>query len=165
MLLLLFCLTIKNYGQRMLYINQYKFETLPTLGLVGGVSGFHSTDLELGIGLNLYETRPRNKIMTKPFLGCSISANLNPDSPDLKGENFNIWFSTIFTLGLNQNYYIKGDLKTWGMKPFIGLEFYGISFIYGYNFFLTKNQIDELSNNVFSVRYFLPVIRLKNYRL
>jgi hypothetical protein len=156
------CFLFQSYGQHCsVFINDNTYEPKPAIGLIGGLSGFRSPNFEIGLGYNLIETRPENKKFTKPFFGFSLSTDINSNNIDFIGENLNLWINFLFVLGLNQNYYKNADFETWGIKPFIGLEFYGVSFIYGYNIFLNQNKINELSNHVFSIRYFLPIYKFK----
>lgn len=161
-LIIIIIFSISNcYSQWKIVVNDQALIGLPAVGLVGGVSGFKSSELEAGFGLNLMETRPENHVLIKPFMGCSLSVLYDPNNPEIIGESFNIWLNTLFVLGLNQNYHKFENYETWGLKPFFGLEFYGISFSYGYNFFLNKNEIEELNHNIFSMRYFLPIVKFK----
>ena len=151
-------------GQIPVRINDKSYIGIPAVGFVGGISGFKTNDYEIGLGINIMETRPLNKAFNKPFLGISMAANFNAHHKDLIGESLNLWFNGLIVMGLNQNWYSDGKFQTFGIKPFAGLEFYGISFIYGYNFFLNNNEINELTNHIFSIRYFVPVIRLRKNR-
>lgn len=151
-------LLIKNicaFGQRSVAINEKTYEARAAIGLIGGLSGFQTSDFEIGLGLNFIETRPENEKFTKPFLGFSLSANLNPTNKDLIGQNLSAWLNSLIVPGVSEHYYKYNDLNTITMKPFVGLEIYGLTFTYGRNIFLTSNKISELSKNVFSVRYFL----------
>ncbi len=160
LIILLFGMYLENFGQRLLVINQYKYEANSKIGIVGGLSGFYKPELEFGIGYNHVETRPKNKTFTKPFMGFSLSANVYPTNSDLIGENLNVWVNGLVLFGINQNYYRNDSSNTWGLKPFVGMEIYGVMLSYGYNFFLTENKIEELTHNVFSIRYFLPIFNL-----
>ena len=146
--------------RKMLNFNGNRFPAFTAIGITGGISNFRSPNLELGIGINFWETRPWNTILTKPFSGFSISANYNPYNKNLYGENINVWINGIIVLGINQNYYTNSEHKSWGIKPFIGVEIYGFCLIYGYNFFINKNEIKELPKHNFSIRFFQPVVRL-----
>lgn len=155
-LLLVFALIIAH-GQVVVKINQYSYEADKSIGLVAGVSGLNSTDMELGLGLNFAEIRHISPHFPKPFLGFSISANYNPTNSDLFGQSFTAWFSGIYTIGLAKHYYREKELQTNTIKPLFGIEIWGITLTYGRNLFLNENQIEEISKNVFTVRYYLPI--------
>lgn len=161
-LLIFFIIIVYNFkSYTQIVINGEGYYKKQSLGIVGGITGFQSNEIELGLGYNHYETRPKNKTFVKPFVGASLSALYYPTHSELKGANFSVWGSMLFDIGLTQSYYEKGDERTWATKPFIGLGIYGISFTYGYNFYLTKNEMEELSNHVFAMRYFFPIIGRK----
>lgn len=158
---IIFVINLTIYCQRGVRIGSNYYDSAPAIGLVGGISGFQYSDLEIGIGYNMIESRPDNKSLFKTFLGVSLSAKMNPQNPEIIGQSFDLWFGSKVVLGLNQNFHTSGDIQNWGIKPYAGVDIFGIFATYGYNFILTEIEVPELSKHVFMIRYFLPLYRFK----
>jgi hypothetical protein len=150
------------FSQRSVAINEKDYDAKTAIGIVGGLNGFQTAELELGIGINLLETRPDNNKFTKPFMGLSIAANFYPSNNSLIGQNLSVWLNSLIVFGLSEQYYKFNSSETLTIKPFVGLEFYGITLTYGRNLFLTNNNIPELSKNNFSIRYFQYIKKFRN---
>lgn len=163
LLILLICAQIIPvlFSQTTVYINEHQFEAKKSINFVSGISGFKTTNYELGLGLNFWETRLQQKIIIKPFVGGSVSAIFYSENMNLKGYELNVWVDGLIVLGVSGNYHFNDEFKTYGLKPFLGFGVYGFTFTYGFNVFLNKNYINELSHHNFSVRYNFPILKFK----
>ncbi|MDD3860796.1 MAG: hypothetical protein PHW83_11400 [Bacteroidales bacterium] len=145
------------WGQVVIKINQHSYEAKKSIGLVAGISGFQTTEIELGVGFNFAEIRHISPHKPKPFMGLSLSVNMNPTNKDLIGQSLSAWFNGVLVFGVSEHYYKNNDYQTYTIKPFTGIELFGIMLIYGRNIFLNDNQIKEVSKHVFTLRYYIPV--------
>lgn len=153
---LIFVLTT-TFGQVVIKVNQYSYEAKKSIGLVAGISGFQTPDIELGIGFNFAEIKHINPHIPKPFMGLSLAVNMNLANTDLIGQSLTAWINGGLVFGISEHYYKFNDFQTCTIKPFTGIELWGIMLTYGRNIFLNDNQIPEVSKHVFTLRYYIPV--------
>lgn len=156
-LLFVFSISISEC-QGYIAIKGSKFFTTTSFGII---SGLNIQKYEFGLGVNFLETRPENDILSKPFGGFSFTIEKYTNSNKLIGQNLDIWINAFFVFGLNQNFHQLEKSKTFGLKPYLGFEICGITFTYGYNFYLNTNKIGELKQNNFMIRYYLPLYKIK----
>ncbi len=149
------------FGQAKLYINQYEYDANPAIGLIAGLSGFENYSMELGLAYNHFETRPDNKLFTKPFVGFSLTTDYFPSNSKIRTGNLNLWFNGVLVLGVSNSYLTNGELNNWMIKPYIGLELYGLVLTWGYGFDFKENELSDFSKHIFNLRYYYPIFKLK----
>lgn len=131
----------------------------PSVGIVAGVSGFHNSFLEIGVGYQPWEVK--GLYVYYPFAGFLATYEFDP-TRKLYGTNLNAWYlAGLFSCGLNVNRYSDFKHETYGLKPMIGISCLRIGIMYGYNFFLNKNGILDLAHNSFTLKYYLPLWKKK----
>ena len=120
-----------------------------------GYEGFHSSLLEVGVGVNI-EVHS-TKVVKKHESGFGVLLSGKKDlSAGYWGINVDIAKSGyFFGLGLNYNYNQKDALSNNGIKPYIFIAIGWIGISYGYNFH-AQTSISEINSNQITFRFFLP---------
>ena len=136
-------------------------------GLVGGINlQYGKPFYELGIAKTEYGDNG------KIFYSGDFYLDYNPFSK-IGGFNISAYMGGAdrlinsplrrFAVGGNFNSYSNFDKLNIGIKPMIGYNFiryklYGLYIFYGYNIFLYKKMIPEISHNVFEFKLNIPLI-------
>jgi hypothetical protein len=140
------------------YFGGYGNETA-SVGLVAGYSGFRNNFIELGIGFQPWDVE--GEWVGYPFAGFLLLHEIEA-TRKLYGNSCNFWYlSGPFACGLGVNRYSDHKSQTFGIKPMIGVSIYRIGIMFGYNFFLNKNEIPNLGHASMTVKYYLPVWNAK----
>ena len=131
----------------------------PYIGVIGGVEGFQSHFWEAGIVVNylsLYTLYPSGGYVGNTLLYKSHFKN------KLQSIELECGIYSPISIGFNLNYtYTKTD-HTMGIKPFVGISIFHFQFLWGYNFFSkTRNNITELKQSSFNIRYWVPLFARK----
>jgi hypothetical protein len=131
----------------------------PSVGIVGGLSGFKSNFIEIGVGYQPWEVK--GNYVYFPFAGFIAMYEVEP-MRKVYGTSLNAWYlAGFFSCGLSANRYSDHTNDTYGIKPMVGISFLRIGVMYGYNFFLNKNSITDLRHNTFTIKYYLPLWKKK----
>lgn len=127
----------------------------PNVGVVGGFSGFRNNFIEVGIGYQPWEVVGHS--IYYPFAGFLFLMEWDP-SRKLYGNSVNAWYlGGPFSCGLSINRYSDNVHETYGIKPMIGISKFRIGLMYGYNFFVSPNSIDNLAHHSLTIKYYFPL--------
>lgn len=133
----------------------------PFIGVQVGVEGFPVKRLTVGITHNLFMLTVYGDGATTARAGYSLFYKKHFDANypwSVEGE-IGIW--GIMAMGVNVNYNRIPEGSITGIKPFVGLSFFHLDFMYGYNFFNRKKDINDLlKHHVFTMRLNIPLIKL-----
>ncbi len=132
----------------------------PSLGLVAGYTGSGYNILEVGIGYQPWQVE--GLFVEYPFAGFLALYEFDP-SRKFYGTSLNAWYlSGLIAFGLNVNRYSDYKNETYGIKPMIGISSYRVGLMWGYNFFLNGNDIENLSNQSITIKYYHPLWKRKS---
>jgi hypothetical protein len=143
------------------YFGQSKCCSSKSWGLSAGISQPTSPIIEVGFGRNAskgcgtFSIGAKRYCLWRPFGGFLINGEYNLIE-DIKGVSTSFWVNSGIAFGVNFNYYSKDTLTHLGLKPMIGLEFFGVSLYYGRNFKLSDNTITGINKNTIGLKYYLP---------
>jgi hypothetical protein len=130
------------------------------IGIVAGYSGFGPHMLEAGIGFQPWDVRA--EYVGYPFDGFLALYEFSP-TRNLYGTSLNFWYlSGPVSCGLGVNRYSDYTNETYGIKPMIGVSIFRIGIMYGFNFFLNKNEITNFSHSSLTIKYYLPIWERKD---
>lgn len=167
-LLFFFSLTAANIGQcqadttssNLAYDNNdIRFARKTSIGIITGWHQFKYSMIELGVGLASSEFGYHGNM----FHAVSLSAEINPWR-NVIGYKASVWKSIPMipiSMGLNGLLYTKGNETDWTIRPMLGVGYENIHFTYGYDITIGSRDILERNSHTFSLRYFIPVIKLK----
>lgn len=157
---------IKNLTLIILFIilthtgfSQDKCHTKPSVGLCLGYNLYHSKTLEFGVG---FQPGHVMSIGSKdPFAGVSLAYECPVIKDKPSAVSFNFYLTGGIALGLNINLFYNDSNMTCGLKPMIGIAYRRIALMWGYNFFLTENEISGLKHNEWTLRVYIPILTKK----
>ncbi|MCC6371520.1 MAG: hypothetical protein IT236_10995, partial [Bacteroidia bacterium] len=124
-----------------------------------GYSGIKPNLIELGVGYQPWEVE--GHFVRYPFAGFLALYEFDP-TKKLYGTSINAWYlSGPLSGGLGVNRYSDYTHSTYGIKPMIGISIARFGIMYGYNIFLSGNDISYLNHHSFTVKYYYPLWRKK----
>lgn len=161
-------LTVANFGQSQTdtsrtvstydRLDYFDFDKT-SIGIITGWHQFRYSMMEVGIGLASSEFGYHGNM----FRAVSLSAEINPWR-NVIGYKASVWKSIPMipiSLGLNGILYSQASETDWTIRPMLGVGYENIHFTYGYDIPIGKRDILERNSHSFSLRYFIPVIKLK----
>lgn len=140
--------------------NEYGASEKENFGLVAGYTSSQQNNmLEIGVGYQPWEVE--GFFVWYPYAGFLALYEFNPNGK-LYGTSLNAWYlSGPLSCGLNINRYSDYKNETYGIKPMIGISSFRIGIMYGYNFFINSNSIENLQNESITIKYYLPLWKRK----
>lgn len=132
------------------------------IGLAVGYSGVNPNVFQIGLGFQPWDIKA--EYVGFPLFGFTALYEFSPES-ELQGASFNtLYLSGPFACGLGFNGYMYNRNTTYGIKPMIGISIFRIGIMYGFNFFLNKNEIMGLDHSSINVNYYLPILKRKDQK-
>ena len=133
------------------------------VAIVGDYYGIKQNTCAIGLALNL--TRVTESFGIKPpkhgFAGFSAFYERSFSDRDYWGTSVEFWGGSVLAAGWNINYHQNAYTAIYGLKPSVGIQFFHIAIMYGYNFYKKSDLMPELKHNIFTVRWYFPVWRKK----
>ena len=130
------------------------------IGLATGYSGISLNVFQFGLGFQPWDIKA--EFVGFPLFGFTALYEFSPER-NLQGASFNtLYLSGPFACGLGFNRYTANNNITYGIKPMIGISIFRIGIMFGYNFFLTKNEIDDFYHPSFNINYYFPLWKRKD---
>lgn len=167
-LLFLACLTLPHFGQsqtdsvpsdRAYQLFDFNQNDKRSLGIITGWHQFKYSMMELGLGFASSDFGHHGNL----FHAASLSVEINPWRK-VVAYKASVWKSIPMiplSFGLNGLFYTQ-DVKTdWTIRPMLGVGYENIHFTYSYDITIGSRDILERNSHTFSLRYFIPVIKLK----
>jgi len=133
----------------------------PYIALAVGYEGLKTKNFLVGIAVNALDMLISSAAGGMVGGGLFYKQGIGPAKTN--AFEAELGFYGPIVLGLNYNYNTTHAGKVSGFKPFIGLAAYNFQVFYGYSFYKDKKDITtELRHNRITLRYVIPVIRLKH---
>ncbi|HLP11060.1 MAG TPA: hypothetical protein VK177_03950 [Flavobacteriales bacterium] len=130
------------------------------IAIAANYSGFYNNTFSFGIGFQPWDVR--GDYVSYPLFGFTATYDYVINR-SLYGLSFNGYYlSGPIAFGLGANRFTELENITYGIKPMIGISIARIHIMFGYNFFLNKNQIDRYYHPSFNIGYYLPVFQRKD---
>lgn len=131
-------------------------------GLVIGYQGFSTNMLEIGLAhgfegdvKTMSGTKRSQQMIKKPHAIIYTCLHINPYD-NINGAIVGFSLGAFVAYSFDINYY-NNDSNNFGIRPSIGLSFYGAEILYRYNFKIIGDKSNPFFGHQFSLRYYLPL--------
>ena len=131
---------------------------------LGIITGWHQWKYgfgEIGVGFAKSDWGHHGNM----FHAASLSLELNPWK-NIYGYKISVWKSIPLiplSLGINGVHYRSMGPSDWTIRPMLGLGYENIHLTYSYDIRLGSRDITERNSHMLSLRYFIPIIRVKTH--